>query len=166
MVNKMRCLLHILLLSMFMLGALGCGKPRFGPSFNDDRRQRNLPIIPADWVTGNVWSSETLWKSKNRDSTGGTSAHTGKKVAYSNGKRTWEEDYYYSGRTFDGSIIDPDSGTVLETMTVHYDYTAPEHPWSCYVVSDRHGGLNRIPLQDAERILESWGLTRLNYRSE
>ena len=113
-----------------------------------------------------ISGSETMWMLEDWDSDGGLAVHSGKKVAYREGKRAWEEDYYYSGRVFDGSIIDPDSGTAWEQIIVHYDYTSPASPWSCHVVSDRHDGLTTVNLQEAETILRSWGLARLNYPRE
>jgi hypothetical protein len=158
--------IHSIFFVIVVLGLSGCSDPQFGRSHNQDRIERNLPIIAENWITGNVWATETMWKQPEWNSNSGKAAHTGKKVAYQDGKRTWEEDYYYSGRKFDGSIIDPDSGTAWEKITVHYDYTAPKEPWRCHVLSDRHGGLTKITLQEAERILETWGLSRLNYKSE
>ena len=162
----MRFPIQLVLFVILAIGVLGCSKPQFGRSYNEDRIQRGLPIISENWVTGNIWGTETMWNLDGWNSNSGKAVHSGKKVAYQDGKRTWEEDYYYSGRTFDGSIIDPDSGTAWESITVHYDYTSPDDSWSCHVISDRHGGITTVTIQDAEKILTSWGLSRLNYKGE
>jgi hypothetical protein len=146
---------------MLFLALTHCSEPRFGREFNADREHRGLPRIPEHWVTGNVWSGETQWLAPTVDQDDSQPSHWGKKVAYQDGKRQWEEDYYRSGRIFDGSMIDPDCGPIAEEMIIHYDYTREADPWRCHVISDRYDGLTAVELKQAEKILASWGLSRL-----
>lgn len=133
--------------------------PRFGVEHNAERMKRGLPVILPQWENHNLGNnaSEAAWRMTNSHLDSGKAEHFGKKVGYQSGALDWEEDYYYSGRKFDGSIIDPDSGTIWESITVHYDYKVSTNPWQCFVISDRHGGLEQIPLNEAESILASWG---------
>jgi hypothetical protein len=142
--------------------------PRFGAEHNAERIKRALPVISPQWENYNVGNnaSEAAWRTTGYDFDSGRPAHFGKKVGYPSGALDWEEDYYYSGRKFNGSIIDPDSGTAWESITVHYDYRASGSPWQCSVTSDRHGGQKEITLEEAEAILLSWGLKRLSHNSE
>ncbi len=125
-------------------------------------------MIPPQWENYNVGNnaSEAAWRATSYGFESGKPGHSGKKVGYPSGSLDWEEDYYYSGRKFDGSIIDPDSGTQWEGITIHYDYHSSGSPWQCSVISDRHGGMKQIPLKEAETILHSWGLNRLKHNSE
>jgi hypothetical protein len=154
---------------MFLAGcSVQSPAPRFGVEHNAERIKRELPVILPQWENYNVGNnaSEAAWRMASYDFDSGRAEHFGKKVGYPSGALDWEEDYYYSGRKFDSSIIDPDSGTAWERITVHYDYHASDSPWQCSVISDRHGGMKQITLEEAEAILRSWGLKRLNHNSE
>jgi hypothetical protein len=145
--------------------------PRFGAEHNAERVKRGLPVVLSQWENYNVGNnaSEAAWRTTGYNFDSGRPEHFGKKVGYPSGALDWEEDYYYSGRKFDGSIIDSDSGTEWEKITVHYDYKASANPWQCFVISDRHGGMSgmkQITLGEAETIMSSWGLKRLNHSSE
>ena len=81
------------------------------------------------------------------------------------GKTIWEEDYYYTGRTF----VTPE-GQQWEEITVHYEY-GPRKLLVSYVGQDAATtsaveGANSLPtltekLSAVERVLEKWGIPRL-----
>ena len=136
--------------------------PKFAREMNDDRTKRLLPVIADNWSNYNKGnnSTEAAWSS-GYDLSSGKPGHSGKKVLYPNGSIETEEDYYYSGQTFDGSSIDPDSGTSWEMLTVRYSFMHPDSPWTCYHI--RVGGMDELSLSAAEDLLKTWGLQRLNY---
>jgi len=83
-----------------------------------------------------------------------------------------ETDTYVSGRAFDGSVL-TNVNTDREIIYIRYSYDDDLNdarrlpsPWTCYLNSARHGGRKWISLEEAETILSSWGLKRLNYPSE
>ena len=132
--------------------------PQFARELNRDRMKRLLPVIAENWVNCNKHnnSKEAAWNTGMTDNSG-KPVHSGKKVWYASGSLEWEEDYYYSGRTF--TTID---GTSSEFVTIHYSYTHSDSPWTCYYI---HGDapIDELSLSAAEELLRSWGLHRLNY---
>jgi len=154
----------LLLLVTFALAA--CDRfgapPKFARENNPDRKKHSLPIIEDTWQNYNTGNNvtEAAWSAPGFDPNSGRAIHSGKKVLYPNGKLEAEEDYYYSGKTFDRSTIDPDSGKAWEHLTVHYDYLRPETPWTCYHIHS--GAISTISLSAAEELLKTWGLRRLS----
>ena len=148
----------------FLLGGLicitGCSvpPPRFGIDHNEVRKEKGLPIVKSDWRVRQSLNSEAAWSTGYQF--GDTPGHSGKTVLYPNGKLSLEEDYYYSGKSFVPNW-DPDAGTISEMVTIQFDYTKTDSPWKCYHRSKED--LAEIPLNEAERIIQSWGLKRLNY---
>lgn len=95
----------------------GCGSYRNYVSTNDagqqQREQLGLNPIGANWQLQRDEFSEQDWKAR------GTDSSISKKVKRdSKGNLLWEEDYYYSGKTFTTFKGE----TVLEQLTVYYDY--------------------------------------------
>ena len=149
--------------AFFMLA--GCNlapSPKFAQEMNDDRVKRLLPIIATNWTNYNQFNNRTeaAWNT-GYDLSSGKPGHAGKKILYQNGSIEAEEDYYYSGRTFDGSSIDPDSGTGWEQLTVTYSFKRSDSPWKCSYV--HLGAIDELSLPAAEDLLKTWGLQRLNY---
>ena len=145
-------------LLLFVTGCdVGPG-PKFAREQNPDRMKRLLPIIAEDWSNYNKGNNPkcAAWRT-GFDSDSGKPGHSGKQVLYPSGSLESEEDYYYSGRTF--TTID---GTSWESVTVHYSYTHPDSPWSCYYIHQGASG-DELSLTAAEAILKSWRLERLNY---
>lgn len=126
---------------------------------NEERAKLQLRQIHPDWYLyrrefgADDWkiaSSDGLVKRVQRDTTG---------------KLLWEEDYYYTGRTFSTS-----EGQQWETLTVHYDY-GPRKLLVSYVGQDATtsslvGRANSLAtttekLSVVEEILRRWGIPRL-----
>ena len=153
-----------LIVSMILLA--GCGKPlppKFAQGSNPRRKEIGLPVIGEDWVNYNRGNnrSEAAWNTPG--SNHASPNHAGKKVIYSSGQWQYEEDCYYSGKT--GPSPDPDGGTQWEKVTVSYAFVPYNNcptGWTCRYQSPTDWG-EKITLKEAESILESWGVKRLNY---
>ena len=144
----------------------GCWKPappQFAQGSNQKRKEIGLPVIVEDWVNYNRGNnaSEAAWRVPG--SSHDSSNHTGKKVIYGSGAWQFEQDYYYSGKT--GQCPDPDGGKQWEKVTVSYafvEYNNNPTGWTCRYQSPTNWS-EKISLKEAESILESWGVKRLNY---
>jgi hypothetical protein len=83
-------------------------------------------------------------------------------VLYASGQWELEQDYYFSGKTFPSH--DPDAGTVPEELIVSYafiPFPGYDKGWTCYYDGPTNV-LHKISLEDAEKILQSWGIKRLD----
>ena len=145
----------------------GCGQaplPKFAQDCNAKRQELGLPVIATGWVNYNQANNgqEAAWRTPGSNQHAPN--HYGKKVLYASGQWEMEQDYYYSGKTFPAD--DPDGGTEWEEVTVSYAFV--EHPgypqgWTCHYKGPANRGERRIKLEEAEKILASWGIKRLNY---
>ena len=145
--------------SLLLLTSCDVGPaPKFARELNRDRMKRLLPVIAENWANYNKGnnSKEAAWDTR-LPIDSGKPVHSGKKVLYASGSLESEEDYYYSGRTF--TTID---GTSWEQLTIHYSYTHPDSPWTCYYIY-RDAPIDELSLSAAEELLNNWGLQRLNY---
>jgi hypothetical protein len=154
----------LLIVSLILLA--GCGKPtpaKFAQGSNPKRKEIGLPIIGKQWMNYNRFNNgtEAAWRTpgSNHDSPN----HASKKVLYKSGQWEMEQDYYYSGKT--GSSPDPDGGTQWEKVTVSYAFVPRSgYPkgWTCHYQSPTNW-FEETTLEEAERILTSWGIKRLDY---
>jgi hypothetical protein len=86
--------------------------------------------------------------------------HTGKYVHHPKGTLSFEEDYYYSGKSYPSH--DPDAGLENQRMSIRYSYDlekAGKDPWQCRVSIGPEEG-EEYSLKEAEAILTKWGLER------
>ncbi len=154
----------LLIVSLALLA--GCGKPlspKFAHGSNPKRKEIGLPVIEEDWVNYNRGNnrSEAAWRTSgaNTDSPN----HHSKKVLYESGQWEMEQDYYYSGKT--GPSPDPDGGTQWEKVTVSYAFiprSGYQKGWTCHYQSPTNW-FEKVTIEEAEHILNSWGIKRLNY---
>lgn len=150
---------HIIaIVTLLVMAGCSAPPPRFGLEQNGARKETRLPVVEPNWRLTQSLNSEAAWSTGYKFD--GTAGHAGKKVLYPGGNLTVEEDYYYSGKTF-VPAWDPDAGTISEGITIRYDYTTTNAPWKCFYCNKDN--LAEIPLDEAERVLQSWGLKRLNY---
>jgi hypothetical protein len=128
---------------------------------NAQRATLGLRLVKTNWFLYNVEFGEENWKID-------PAGYEAKKIhRNANGTIVWEEDYYYSGRTF---LFPPDKGTDWERVTVHYDYTKSLLTVS-YVgldpsVTRLFGDSGPIAqmtnnMSVADEILKKWGFPRL-----
>jgi hypothetical protein len=147
--------------------------PRCGVEFNPERVKRGLPVILPTWENRTSKGLSEWWVTNRFDS--GKPMHTRKTIgwgAHGDAALDDETDTYVSGRAFDGSVL-TNVNTDRESITIRYRHHDDRNdairfpsPWDCYLNSARHGGRKEISLEEAETILSSWGLKRLNYPSE
>lgn len=124
-------------------------------------RRNQIPLrqIKTNWTLYKSERNEEVWTSR----TGGEEV---KRLHRSTtGLLEWEEDYYYSGRTF--STID---GVDQEKAVLHFDYLTGRH--ELYYVGQSPSvetlmsqlsvsSSNQQTLGVADQILKLWGLSRL-----
>ena len=130
------------------------------PSENQQREKIGLRLISPTWNLYRVAFSEEDWKASQ-------AGDIVKKVHRDSiGKVVWEEDYYYTGRSFF-----TEKGQSWEFLAVYYDYTNAFLDVK-YVGQDRSitEALDTLrtklaPMQEklsvADQILEKWGIRRL-----
>lgn len=127
---------------------------------NQERARLGLRLLGTNWCLYRAEFGEEDWKVASSDGWIAKKIHRD-----SDGKLVWEEDYYYSGRTF----VSP-KGQDWEMLTVHYDYGSSAITAS-YIgpnpaitsLFDRHGSgaTNAQKVLDIEQILKTWGIPRL-----
>jgi hypothetical protein len=119
----LRC--TMLLMFCVLCASMSCRKatpvtgtvPAITMAENSNRAALGLREVKTNWFIYNVEFGEEKWKIT-RD------GYEAKKIYRdSDNKIQWEEDYYYTGRTFREF---PDSPQGWEMLTVHYDYTTRE----------------------------------------
>jgi hypothetical protein len=97
---------------------------------------------------------------------------TSHEYSYDYDRILWEQDYYYTGRTYPS--FDTDAGTSWEKLAILYDYRTRR--FTVHVTTDDqkvlalanmlgfHGGMgatNQETLEVADKILKKWGKSRL-----
>jgi hypothetical protein len=128
---------------------------------NSNRTVLGLRLVKTNWLLYDVEFGEEKWKIT-------PDGYEAKKIYRdSDNKIQWEDDYYYTGRTF---RHDPDGPQGSEMLTVHYDYIARSLDIR-YVGEDSSisGLLTKITpastisnkLSVADDILSKWGIPRL-----
>jgi len=80
--------------------------------------------------------------------------HTSKLVRYRGNTLEAEEDLYCK------SVV-PGTRRPSEALTIRYEYGRPEAPWICWHEFD--GQHKELSLPEAEKLLRTWGIERLNY---
>jgi hypothetical protein len=124
---------------------------------NPMRIARKLPVIDKKW-TSSVSGKDTFrWSSFTF--TGNVAMYAVKNVTYSEGLPVKEQDTYYGPTKY--QTVDANSN---EALYIYYDYKvadAGQNPWRC--VLERGYETTDLSLSDAEVLLKSWGLSRLNY---
>jgi hypothetical protein len=132
------------------------------------RRKNSTPIIPDDWCGEKTaknmaaWGNPAFADPRNANKP----LHARKEVTFDPTNHLYTDcDSYYSGRKF-LSKIDSDSPEHSERLTIEYNYESARNgkePWTCILDSDTADEGSTISLAEAERILQKWGIKRLNY---
>jgi len=89
------------------------GIPAITMGENARRASFGLRVVGTNWFLYSAEFGEENWKIK-PDGYGAKKIHRDAQSTI-----LWEEDYYYSGKTF---RVNPDSPTEWEKLTIHYDY--------------------------------------------
>jgi len=129
-------------------------------SENQQRAKLGLRMIPPTWCLYSAEFGEENWKSVPPGAGGDKKSHRDK-----SGKLLWEEDYYFSGKTFV-----TEKGRNWEMLTVHYDFGSDsftvnymgQDPATAELVA-KLGPASSVSekLLTADNILKKWGKSRL-----
>jgi len=130
---------------------------------NHKRVELGLRVIrPPDWYLYSVEFDEENWKKTSAGDYEAKKLHRDP-----DGRLVWEEDYYYSGRSY----IEPNNGVrVWEMLTINYDYTSSslaveygdDDPTIQSLIDKLSAGSTmKEKLSIADQILTKWGLSRL-----
>ncbi|HVX86307.1 MAG TPA: hypothetical protein VH253_16100 [Phycisphaerae bacterium] len=157
-------------LVLFALPAFsGCGRSlsrsptiRFGPQQDDTRRRLGLPTVDSHWIA-TTFNNSVLWSAPEevRD---GPPMHFSKIVTYDGTHLIEESDFYSNGKSFEVRTPGrpPERRTVDVVVQFNYERAAAgQSPWSCALCQSATD--EEISLPQAEKVLASWGLQRLNY---
>jgi hypothetical protein len=127
---------------------------------NATRAKLGLRVIQPSWYLYSVEFDEENWKIV---STG----YQAKKLHRDpSGKLLWEQDYYYSGRTF----VDFKGGEEWEMLAVDYnyntrslavDYVGQDPPVESLIDKLTPGSTIKEKFSVADQVLKKWSLTRL-----
>ena len=164
------CVLFISTLSCTVSPAHICGwifpTLKYGREYNPERQKVGLPTIPADWEGMEscgyaTWINPvTAEKVKNH-----IPVHWFKEVNYAYGTLIVENDKYYGKNDYMC-----DDGTCREQLTITYYFQADNNgidgKWEAQLLSDEtwnHSAEENISLDEAKKILETWGIQRLDY---
>jgi hypothetical protein len=135
---------------------------KYGREHNDKRKKRLIPIIPDDW---HWFGRLDTWESS-QDIAQTVPHYASKYMTYDEQGLHAESDCYYSGKTYPEPDSDSGPGAKRrERLDITYDYDAEEegrYPWTFHIDSGEH---SKPPgtLEEAEALLKSWGIERLNY---
>jgi hypothetical protein len=129
-------------------------------SENVRRVSLGLRPVGTNWFFYNAEFGEENWKLT-------PNGYGAKKIHRdSENNIQWEEDYYYSGRTFKTL---PDNSTGWEMLTVHYDYTnsslyleyvGTDTAVEAIAASGTYAPIMSNKLVIADQILKRWGQSR------
>ncbi len=134
---------------------------KYGREHNDERKRHLIPVIPDDW-----FEQDDGWWKPSRDIAQTVPHHCQKYITYDEQGLHTENDTYYSGKTYPEPDSDSGPGAKRrERLDITYDYDAKgeeRYPWTFHIDS---GERSKPPgtLEEAEAILKSWGIERLNY---
>jgi len=140
--------------------------PKYGKEYNEERQKVGLPIIPDNWELDSVLQGSSMWVNPERIEklNNHISVHWSKGLDYRTGTLIAESDIYY-GRE-DYTTVD---GTFREKLIITYYYQIDDYSdeksvgWSAEILNKANKGRKELSLEEAERILEEWGIERLSY---
>jgi hypothetical protein len=122
-----------------------------------------LPVVDPSW-RGSLLDAETLvWQSP-MGTPRGRSSYYDKLVSYSRGKIVEEVDFYSNGQRYDVETPAGGKEPRVVNLVIHFNYERAargKDPWSCALT--RGPTDEEMSLEQAEDVLASWGLKRLNY---
>jgi hypothetical protein len=141
------------------------GTPKYAREWNEERKSRKLPVIPAKWEF--TWGGRTCGRWYNplcKDPAKTNSRmYRSKGVSWSEKGEILKEVDIYQNDKFYESKSEPGS-SYIEMLHITYDYKLAaegENPWECQIFDGPRRGMHS--LEEAEKILKEWGLSRLNY---
>jgi hypothetical protein len=124
---------------------------------NQERARLGLRLVSTNWCPYRAEFGEEDWKLASSDSWLAKKVHRNP-----SGKLAWEEDYYFSRRTF----VTP-KGQSWEMLTVHYDYDSgaitvsyigPDPTVTTLLDRLGPGSTMKEKLLAVDQILKGWGV--------
>ena len=97
-----------------------------------------------------------------RDDSHGEAFHFSKRLVFEKEKLSYELDEYRSGKNINVQISPDSSIWVPEMVVTKYSYIDTLQ-WICFTNAGGNNINNRISLEEADSIIKSWGIKRLNY---
>ena len=145
----------------FLLIAItGCsdvGVKSYGVAYNSERAKLGLPPVPNGWK---IYNYGQYFDCINEHADRSKPHRSGKRVSLgTNGVIAYEQDSFYSGQKF----LDPHQQFTREQyISILYDYSASTNssPWRILADLSPNRVQVSLTLQEADRILASWGLSR------
>jgi len=134
---------------------------------NPLREQKNIPVIPGNWVV-RADRSAVAWDNPDFTSGKGGPLHHYKFLRFTDidsGTILAETDHYESGKRWD----DLDAGTLHECLDITYSFDLERQgspPWAAELRRLRSSGPEQISLAEAEQVLKSWGIERLEFNRQ
>ncbi len=139
----------------------------YGLSYNKEREKRGIPKVHKDWFTydtsvkrrksgsivteyKNPWNKQ-LWSDFNENKK--IPVHKEKTIYYGDSIR--EKDIY----------VNPENESEKYIIELNYMYDNSYNCWECYyqkINNDQQIFKKRIKLNEADRILKKWGLSRFD----
>jgi hypothetical protein len=154
----------LIVVAAVALGGGGCARgvshvDTYGIRFNEQRARRGVPTIPAEWQATDVQSYFDY--SNPRPPVRKPHRLSKRVVVGANGQIASETDTFFSGKSF---YFSPKQITLPEEIDIRYDYTSEKtgSPWKVFATLGPNRIAQSIRLDEADQILASWGLSRLN----
>jgi hypothetical protein len=160
-VNKIKLKLGYSTIALFIM-LTGCSHgvsyvSHYGIAYNTEREKRGIPTIPVSWKIDDIGSFFDCYDSKPDLS---KPYRLSKRVCINdNGIIDKEVDHFYSGKSF---VFD--QAKLSQEVEITYDYSkeANGNPWQALASLGPHQVSEQISIQEADRLLGAWGLTRTN----
>lgn len=136
-----------------------CSSERLTFERNVDRIFNKIPIMESNWQRNNcTWvNPEFVYFVLN-----GEAFHFSKRLVFEKEKLSYELDEYRSGKNINVQISPDSSIWVPEMVVTKYSYIDTLQ-WICFTNAGGNNINNRISLEEADSIIKSWGIKRLNY---
>ncbi len=167
-------LLLLVLGVVLFLATVACGSlpsrpaPKYGPEYNAERMKVGLPILPENWKLVYSGTDGAWWLNPEADAKerARIPVHSTKSVSYEEGVLISDGDSYYGSKDYTNQ-----DGTFREFVgiTYHFKVGKNDRPgqqlgWDAIRCDAAEPYGKYISLEEAEAILNSWGLERLNYK--
>ena len=137
---------------------------QYGIKYNTERIKRNIPIVTSE-MHCRISNKKIRWIfKKNINNTENTNKafYGGKLIEIENDKIITETDIYYSGKVYvDNSFHEAPYSK--ERLEFEYSYNNEEKGVSPWNIIYRTTNFPEISFQKAEKLIQSWGINRLNY---
>ncbi len=166
-------LLPLVLGAALFVATVACGllpsrpAPKYGTEYNAERMKIGLPILPENWKLVYSGPDGAWWLNPeaNAKERARIPVHSEKSVGYEDGVLISDGDSYYGSKDYTNI-----EGTFREFVgiTYHFKIGKNDRPgqqlgWDATKVDAAAPWGKDISLEEAEMILNEWGIKRLSY---